>query len=214
MSVKDAETQTKIQTRSLSVFQTNINYNAVDGKKKKKESIAPPFNLKKGGSIYLKILMNYLQIIAIIQSIDLRWPFYADDFLKANSQVASITNEVLSFDCVLYDYEIKEDPIHAKALIGFMLPIILFFIISFIFIMSFLKNGKNQKNRIIMGLVVLCIFLQPSILKQLFDNLNCKKIGDYLYLSKQMNLKCDDENHQKWVNLSSFSVSLSYLFYF
>lgn len=205
MSVKDAETQVKIQTRSISIFQKDFNSN-IANRIKKKENNTPPFNIKKGGSIYLKILMNYFQIIAVIHSIDLRWPFYADDFLKANSQIATMTNEVLSFDCVLYDYEIKEDPIHAKALIGFMLPIILFFIISFIFLLSFIKSGLEQKNRIIMSIVVLCIFLQPSILKQLFDNLNCKKIGDVLYLSRQMNLKCDDENHKKWVKFLVFHI--------
>jgi hypothetical protein len=159
----------------------------------------PQFNIKKGGSIYLKILMNYLQIIAIIHSIDLRWPFYTNDFLKANSQAASVTNEVLSFDCIIHDYEIQQEPIHIKAMIGVIMPFVMFFAIFVMFLLNFLKTGKSQKNRIIMSLVVLCIFLQPSVLKQLFDNLNCKRIGDEIFLTKQMNLKCNDDSHQKWV---------------
>ena len=143
--------------------------------------------------------MNYLQIIAIIHSIDLRWPFYTNDFLKANSQAASITSEVLSFDCIIHDYEIQQEPIHIKALIGVIMPIVMFFAIFIIFLLNHFKSGKSQKNRIIMSLVVLCIFLQPSVLKQLFDNLNCKRIGDEIFLTKQMNLKCNDDSHQKWV---------------
>lgn len=190
-----------LHTRNFSVIQMKSNSIFVKevGRSEQIANQTPPFNIKKGGSIYLKILMNYLQIIAIIQSIDLRWPYYAKDFLKVNSQVASVTNEVLSFDCIIYDYQIKQDPIHIKALIGVMLPVIIFFAISNIFLLNYFKSGKSQKNRIIMSLVVMCIFLQPSILKQLFDNLNCKQIGTENFLSKQMNLRCDDDSHKRWV---------------
>lgn len=208
LSVKDAENQTKLhslQSKSFSIIEPNSSAKSatflvqIKGKNNKKNQ-APPFNIKKGASIYLKILMNYLQIIAIIQSIDLRWPYYAKDFLKANSQITNFTNELLSFDCIIYDYDIQQQPIHIKALIGVMLPIIMFFAILNIFLLNyFFQNRKSQKNRIIMSLVVICIFLQPSILKQLFDNLNCKQIGTENFLSKQMNLKCNEESHQRWV---------------
>ena len=66
--------------------------------------------LRKGMSIYMKILLNYLQMLTIVQSFDLKWPFYVKNYLNFFASVGGgISPQVISVDCLLNDYNIVKN---------------------------------------------------------------------------------------------------------
>ena len=156
------------------------------------------FNLKKGFSIYFKILLNYTQMTAIIHSLEFKWSFYVDNYLNISSPVGS-PGDVISLDCVMNDENIQVNSLHAKALIAVIFPFVIMAMI--IIILTFLKIIKKQsyKNRIFIAYIVMSIFLQPTILQMLFDNLNYTTINGVSYLTKSLTLRFDDQEHIKWV---------------
>ena len=155
-------------------------------------------SLKKSFSIYFKILMNYLQMTAIIRSFDLKWPFYANDYFDISSKFSS-TSDVLSVDCILNDYQLNENKLRIKTIIILAFP---FIIISFIILVAFIlkiMTKKSQTNRIYISVVIISVFLQPTIIQVLFDNLSYTNLNNIPYLMKELSSRFDDENHINWV---------------
>ena len=167
-------------------------------KKEGKFSEKSFFSLKKVFSIYFRILMNYVQMTAIIQSFDLKWPFYVNDYLSVSSKVGS-TTQMISFDCLLKDNNIQEKTIHIKSLVAVFFPFLILASIIFGLIILKLLTKKSQTQRIFISFIVMSIFLQPSILQILFDNLNSTTLNNVSYLTKDLTTRYDDDSHMKWV---------------
>jgi hypothetical protein len=53
----------------------------------------------KSLGVCFKILLNYLQMIAIVSSFDLKWPFYTRGFFSAQSGMGNISTQFFSIEC-------------------------------------------------------------------------------------------------------------------
>lgn len=155
---------------------------------------------KRVFSNYLKILINYFQMISIIQSFNIKWPFATKQFLESSSSVPTIYSRVFSIDCLISDYEISIEPIYLKTLIANILPFMIIFNLMIFFKILHLMKKNNNFNRFFSSVMIMIIFLQPNILQQIFDNLNCTIIGNKSFLTKQLNIDCDSNDHLKWVS--------------
>ena len=156
-------------------------------------------------SVYLKVLLNYSQMVSIITNGNFKWPYYIQSYLYISSILSSVSTDAFSIDCLLYDLQINESPIHIKALIFVILP---FFIWVLVIILLTLKicliKTRNSKELFKMKnlftyFIICCNYLHPMILQKLFDNLKCKNLGGKEFIYMQMNFSCDSENHTKWV---------------
>ena len=49
-------------------------------------------------SVYIKILMNHLQLILLTASFDFNWPQNVEDFFETSEPIAQVSQQVLSFD--------------------------------------------------------------------------------------------------------------------
>ena len=56
---------------------------------------------KKSAAVNLKIFLNYAQMIAIISLFDLNWPYRVKDLIEKQAALSSISNQILSVDCLL-----------------------------------------------------------------------------------------------------------------
>lgn len=158
------------------------------------------FEIKKGASIFLKIFLNYLQMISIIQSLELKWPFYVRNYMNVYSNIGGVSTQLLSFDCLLQDYEITTKTIYVQTIIALIIPVIIM-IISFIVLAALsIKTKKSQQIRLTVIFIVVSIFVQPSIIKSLFDNLSCKEIEGNKYLKANLSINCNSDSHVKWVS--------------
>ena len=162
------------------------------------------FDMKKGVSIYLKIMLNYIQSISIIQSLELKWPFYVKSYMNVYSNAGSVSTQVISLDCMVNDYNIDVETIYAETVFSITLPFLCFFISFFALATVYLIKKKSQKIRFIVIVIVGSIFLQPMILKILFKNLVCKQINEISYLAGNLKIKCDSSEHINWYSFKIF----------
>ena len=69
--------------------------------KSKKNSL--PINIIDSDSKFLgvcfKILLNYMQMIGIVASFDMKWPVYARGFFSLQSGVGNLSTQFFSLDC-------------------------------------------------------------------------------------------------------------------
>ena len=156
------------------------------------------FDMKKGVSIYLKIMLNYIQSISIIQSLELKWPYYVKSYMNVYSNAGSVSTQVISLDCMVNDYNIHVETIYAETVFSIILPF-LCFLISFIALcIVHVITKKSQKIRFIVIVIVGSIFLQPMIIKILFKNLVCKQINETSFLISNLKIQCDSDSHINW----------------
>lgn len=153
-------------------------------------------------SIYLKQILNYSQILAIIITINFKWPYYVNSYFQITSFLGSISNQALTFDCLINDFKIKESPIHIKFAIFTLLPFLIWVLMILLSVFLHFKNKKNSinKEKILTYFIIISNYLQPFILQTIFDNLKCKRLDGRLFLYKEMMIDCESENHQFWVS--------------
>ena len=164
------------------------------------------FNGRKSLFIYIKILVNYFQMIAIANALQLKWPYQIQVFMKNTSFVGGFSSEIFSFECLLDDFELH--PFYMKTGFLLILPFALFLIAFIVLLIIYLKNHKSQVSRFIVVVVCISIFFQPSIVFQIFNNISCTKIDGKHYITKEMTIDCDDENYREWVIFSFFKQML------
>lgn len=153
-------------------------------------------------SIYMKILLNYIQMISIVRSFNLQWPSYVENYLEIFTNMGGVSTQVISPDCLLQDYKINVENIYIQTSLILILPFAIF-LFSYIIltICSFLRK-KNGGNRLIVIIIVVSIFVQPAVIKSLFNNLKCKTIENQQYLYANVMINCNSEGYLRWVIFS------------
>ena len=146
-------------------------------------------------SIYFKILLNYIQVVALTISFNLSWPYLVRKMFEVQGKTAGSSDQFLSVDCFLQG---KFKAFYAKLIILALIPVICFvFSIMFWTLWRKLKNCQHVKEKLIGSIVVQLFFFQPTIIKYNFSLFNCTEIttGDY-YVTDDMSIKCWDQSHR------------------
>lgn len=157
------------------------------------------FDSKVGIAIYLKIFLNYLQMISIIRTFDLKWPSYVKNYLNIYSFFGGVSSEIFSIDCLTNEYNYGLKNIYINTLFMICFPFFLIFLNGLFILLHFLYSGKFQKIRLMIIIIVISIFLQPINIQALFANLKCLEINENSLLEANMSIDCQSEEHQKWV---------------
>ena len=66
-----------------------------------KFTISSALSQRSPFSIYLKVLINHLQLVFLTSSFDLSWPDQVNAFYEQTRPVASVGDQILSLDCLL-----------------------------------------------------------------------------------------------------------------
>ena len=155
---------------------------------------------KQSMSLNLKILMNYIQIITIMQEFELKWPFYVRNYLKFFASMGGgLSPQVISFDCVFDDYNVDMNSLYAQTFVMSLLPLAIYVIAGVVLLVFLFITRNPQMIRFIVVVIVVSLFLQPSIINTLFQNLSCRQIDNGNYLSKNLNISCDSDSYKNWV---------------
>jgi hypothetical protein len=66
-----------------------------------RSTLAGAVQRKNVQSVYIKILMNHIQLIVLTASFDFDWPKSVVSIFETTGPVANVATAVLSFDCFL-----------------------------------------------------------------------------------------------------------------
>ena len=157
-------------------------------------------NISKKIQIYFKIMINYLQIISIINSIPMKWPYNVNIFFRYFSSI-SMSSYAVSLQCIFYSYDINLEPIYFETMVIVLMPFFISFWALPMMISSYLIYKKPQKIRFISMFIALHALLQPPIVTKLLENINCNMINNKCYLASDANIDYNSEYHQKWVKI-------------
>lgn len=116
-------------------------------------------------------------MISLIYSLELKWPFYIDDYLKITSRGLGISTQ-LPIDCLFSINNNDDEFLHTKTLLKVSLPFFLYFMVLLVLFFHMVITNSNNANAFLPSLIIICILLQPYVLRALLDNVNFIKLND------------------------------------
>ena len=139
-------------------------------------------------------------MIAIIHSLELKWPFYVSTYLRVSGNIGTVSTQLFSLDCLITDYELDIHVIYLKALANIMIYVGFLGGAAWIFALkNILAKKKKETSKFIILAIVISILMQPNNIKDTSDIFNCQTIDKTSYLIQEMKVECYTQDHEKWV---------------
>ncbi|CAG9321986.1 unnamed protein product [Blepharisma stoltei] len=169
---------------------------------------------KSLSSVYIKIFINYIQLIALTTTFSLSWPSYVKHLFSVQNNASFISDQIFSFDCLLYYYDdLKGDNVifYQKLFIMAVLPIFIPIIsgICWYLISLCKKSFALFMNNIVTTSIIVAFLIHPSLIKYYFSSFDCTEL-DYGkdWLVDDLNLRCWDSQHVFYIAAISFPAIL------
>eukprot|EP00347_Sterkiella_histriomuscorum_P024148 403332142 len=163
-------------------------------------------------NIFIKIMMNHLQLILLTASFNFAWPSMVVDFFSQLKPVAQVSNQIFSFDCFVDTRQTSEEMTdsskkddytsffrvyYLKLIIFAILPVGLMLLCQSFWAIyhKLFKIRSTIINKVMSTLVILLFLVHPSLVQYMFSNFQCKAIdGDYRVLD-DLEVICWDNAH-------------------
>ena len=146
-----------------------------------KSTIESAIKKKAVHSVYLRIMMNHLQMIVLTASFNLDWPQLVIDFFNSITPITNASKQLLSFDCFL-DSRDPEDTnpsaegdglrvTYIKLIMVEALPAIMTLVAILIWLLVACHRRTMEKvwSRVITTVIVLLFLAHPTIVQLNFD---------------------------------------------
>ncbi|CAG9330615.1 unnamed protein product [Blepharisma stoltei] len=149
-------------------------------------------------SIYIKIFVNYLQLVTLMTTFHLQWPSSVSQLFSVQNDTGSVSQEFFSYDCFLDEGQGNNQVYFSKLVIMSIIPIIIA-IISILFwgsVAIYKKTLTSFKNDLTSTIVILLFLYHPNLVKSMFAMFSCREIeeGEY-WLIDNLDIRCWDDRH-------------------
>ncbi|OMJ77444.1 hypothetical protein SteCoe_22963 [Stentor coeruleus] len=145
-------------------------------------------------TILIKILLNYIQIIGVVASLNLDWPDFALEYLKIQETAGSLSQQSFSFDCFVADkYNRTNNQVYFDKIILYLLmPVFIIIVCLFLWsIVALIKlDAKYIKNHFVGSVVIIVFLLHTIIIRVSLAPFSCKKIENDYWLNDDLSIKC------------------------
>ncbi|CAG9309797.1 unnamed protein product [Blepharisma stoltei] len=156
------------------------------------------FKPKSLTSVYIKIFMNYLQLVMLVSTFNLNWPSQVIAIFSVQNNAGSVSEQFFSFDCFLQAGGSPDQVYYNKLIFMSLLPILvaILCLLAWCLIKCKKRNFRNLWNDYVSTCIILLFLLHPNIVKTMFGSFNCKQINDGEYwLVSNMDIRCWNSNH-------------------
>ena len=129
-------------------------------------------------------MTNYLQLLSTSFSLNIQYPDFLNDIFFPADKLGASSNTFLSFDCFFTDIEVTgpfPSSTFFKLFLMALLPIILFLLISFIWVLIYMvkRNWVPELQRIIaISFISIVFLLHPTLAKNSLSIFQCVEIDE------------------------------------
>eukprot|EP00946_MAST-07B_sp_MAST-7B-sp1_P004566 g4566.t1 len=153
-----------------------------------------------------KIMLNYLQVIALARSFPLRWNGVFRTLFEVQGAISTLGDHIVNVDCVSTS-ETAAELFYGKQIMYMVLPVITGFL-GFLFWVSygllqgvpfFAKRAGKQmrtpKDKFIVTVTAILFLMYPTMCEKAFAMFSCKTIGGIEYLQVDLEEPCYESRH-------------------
>lgn len=154
-------------------------------------------------NIYMKILINNMQIMTVLNDINVDWPDFMLNFLDFLQYFTSLSSKLMAFECIYEEKTSYFATIYLKVLVTNLLPFIMVVFITIYWYLSkcILKSKEPVLQKIYTTIIGLFVMLQPSILSQDVTILNCLKLDPGISVIRaNPKTSCNTRDHEHFSN--------------
>lgn len=157
-----------------------------------KSAIKSAYKPKSIFSIYFKLMLNYLQLIALSSSLPLNWPSMVNDFSNVPKQ-ADNQGQVFSIDCIT-----NESPFIRASQILAIAPAVAGVLCMCVWaVISCIMKVNYLSSKIISSMCALLFLLHPIVTKHMFSFFNCQEIDGSFYMQSRLSIECWKGEHKE-----------------
>ncbi|EAS05130.2 transmembrane protein, putative (macronuclear) [Tetrahymena thermophila SB210] len=165
--------------------------------------------LNKNLSVYLKILMNYFQLVVIIKNFQINIPLPLINLPQTISR--PVDHAVNTLDCWVKDWSTGIPYVYFRLIIACIVPAVYFALSMLLyFFYMFLKKQKPKKYILTSSIIFLFLYLQPDMIERTVSVIACRQIGNKDYLLGDLLYLCHTQDYKKY----SYTIGLSLFFLF
>lgn len=143
-----------------------------------RSTIVGATQMKNLQSIYIKILMNHLQLLVLTSSFDFKWPTNVQEVFSSSKSIDQITTQFYSLDWFLDQRNGGGVGFirlyYQKMIIYAIIPVFLliFSVLFWTVFYCFKKkvNADKKNGRIIATIIILLFLIHPKIVQFMFSN--------------------------------------------
>ncbi|EWS75596.1 transmembrane protein, putative (macronuclear) [Tetrahymena thermophila SB210] len=148
-------------------------------------------------SVYIKVFINYLQIIGSIITFNIK--LTTDIFDTSQYLGTPVRQQMNSAECILKDIKTDIPMIYLKLLFTIIVPIgyLMVFVLSLILQRVF-TNIKVRYYSMCTAAIFIFILVQPDLVSQMIAILSCRVIGDSSYILYNVTYECNTNQHQRY----------------
>jgi len=169
-----------------------------------KSTMAGAVEKKNVTSIFMKILMNHMQLITLTASFNFSWPEQVLAFFSAVKPASSASTQVLSVDCFLGSKSNSTTPdesgmrVFWQKMIMYALMPFLLALVSYIvwWVHSAYKKYEMPYGKTISTLVILLFLVHPNIVEYMFNGFYCIDIDGEPRIREDLRVVCWQTEHK------------------
>ncbi|CAG9321394.1 unnamed protein product [Blepharisma stoltei] len=165
-----------------------------------KASIKSSLKPKSIASVYIKIFINYLQMIVITSTFNLNWPSEVLDLFYVQISLDYIYQQIFSFECLFKDD--SQDSVYFRSLIMVaFIPAVMIVLAGMVWIIviSVKSSVKHIWDKYISSCIILIFLVYPSVIRKMFSVFRCTEVnaGEY-WLEENLDIKCWNYEHKMY----------------
>ena len=159
-----------------------------------------------------KIMLNYLQVIALARSFPLRWNGVLRTLFEVQGAISTLGDHIVNVDCISTS-ETAAELFYGKQVMYMFVPVITGFL-GFIFWFSYGKmkgvpffakradeKVRTPKDKFIVTVTAIIFLMYPTMCEKAFAMFSCKTIGGIDYLQVDLEEPCYESRHLSMILL-------------
>ena len=151
----------------------------------------------------MKIFLNYIQTISIINNLQLDWGDIVSEIFGVVKAAGGSIHQVYGLDCLLNNETFASIIIYVKTMIMLLIPGLFLVIILLFWI--FRKHSKKLVFRPVLEKIFLTgvmtlFFFQCPLITSLTEIMNCVDIGENSFIQSFLIEKCNGSTYHFWQN--------------
>jgi len=145
-------------------------------------------------SIFLKIMLNYMQMIMVASSLNINWPNFVAKFLRGQQQAGNAADQLMSIECILK--QMSKGNVYYSNLAVYVVTPGAMMVLCLVFWVCASWKVERASQKLIATLILVIFVLHTSLTKALFSIFTCRELlpGQF-WLVSNISIRCWDREH-------------------
>lgn len=145
-------------------------------------------------AIFLKIMLNYVQMIMVASSLNINWPNFVAKFLRGQQMAGNAADQMMSIECILKQMS-QQNVYYTNLAVYLAVPGVMM-LLCVLFWMCVSWKVERAAQKLVATLVLVIFVLHTSITKAMFSIFTCRELlpGEF-WLVSNISIRCWDRDH-------------------